>query len=339
MLQERVLYKLSTIDMSAFERRLQNTLHRYSLLPQGSAILVAVSGGPDSMCLLDLLVKLAPQYNWTLRVAHVNYQLRGADSDRDEKIVRNWAKKHHIPVSVKRVTLTQEKVAEAHLRDIRYTFLEAIRQKYQCTAITIAHTEDDQAETVLLRLLRGTGTKGLRAMQPKNGFIVRPLLFESRKNVLAHLSKHSIPFGEDTTNFSLAFTRNRVRHELLPFLETQFNPKIKETLAKSAIAIADDEALLDECAESFFPKKQAEKGGISFSMKDFISLHPAVARRFLRRIFLKGDQTQFAPTFDDIEEMRRLIESTKNKIQKKAFRGLNIEKKGDRVRVIFHTKY
>lgn len=348
MLQERVLHSaysfqelsaISTLDMPALEKRVQNTLARYSLLPRGSVILVAVSGGPDSMCLLSLLAKLAPQHDWTLRVAHVNYQLRSADSDRDEKIVRNWAKEHHVPVSVKRITLAQRKATEAHLRDIRYAFFESIRQKYHGTAIAVAHTQDDQAETILLRLLRGAGTKGLRAMQPKNGFIVRPLLFESRKNVLAYLSKHALPFGEDITNISPLFTRNRVRHELLPLLESQFNPNIKETLAKSALSIADDESFLDECAQKLFPERETKKGEVSFRARNFLTLHTAIARRFLRTIATEHAPAPSIPTFDEIEEMRRLIGSAKNKVQKKAFRGLNIEKKGDRVRVIFHQKF
>lgn len=324
--------------MSAFERRVQSTISKHSLFPRGSALLVAVSGGPDSMCLLSLLVKLSPKYDWTIRAAHVNYRLRGADSDRDEQIVRNWAEQHNIPVSVKRVRTHNKSSSEAALRTLRYDFLESVRKQHHYDAIAVAHTEDDQAETVLLRLIRGAGTKGLGAMQPKNGFVVRPLLFESRKAVLTYLSENHTLFGEDTSNFSPKFTRNRVRHELIPLLESRFNPHIRKRLAQTATLLTDDETLLNECSQAIFPKVSVVNDEISFATKDFLMLPPAGARRFLRQVTMKKSGSRMAPNYDTIEEMQRLIRSTKNKIQKKAFQGLNIEKKGDRVRVIFHKK-
>lgn len=215
-------------------RRFQNALAKNHVLPRGSKIIVAVSGGPDSMALLTLLERLRAKHDFTLHVAHVNYGLRGKDSDRDEQLVKRTCEKYDLPLSVLRSKQRPNKNIEATLRDVRYRFFERLRKKLYFDSIATAHTMNDVAETVLLNLLRGSGVDGLSPFQRTRPYIVRPLLSFSRFEIEAFLQKEKVPSREDRSNQSKRFTRNRIRHELLPLLKT-FNPSIVATLAKTAV--------------------------------------------------------------------------------------------------------
>lgn len=223
-----------------FVRRFQNVLAKNSLLPRGSKIIVAISGGPDSMALLALLVRLREKHGFTLRGAHVNYSLRGRDSERDEALVRKACKTWSIPLSVIRPKTKPESNIEERLRATRYQFFERTRRRYRFDTIVTAHTMDDVAETVLLNLIRGAGQRGLSPFQRSLPAVSRPFIFFKKQTILVFLKQESIPFRIDRSNRSPRFTRNRIRHELLPLLET-FNPSVVETLAKTATIIGENE--------------------------------------------------------------------------------------------------
>ena len=328
---------------SAFLKTLENTAHRFDLWTHGDKIILAVSGGPDSMCLLDSLAKLGKKNAWTLHIAHVNYRLRGKDSENDEAFVQKHAKKYAIPLSVLHPKIAPNTPnLEAHLRDIRYRFFERLRKRLNFDSIAIAHTEDDQAETLLLRLIRGAGTRGLSAMRPKNGAIIRPFLLTPKSAILEHLKENNLSFCVDRTNLEPAFTRNRIRLELLPLLK-EFNPNIKKTLAQTALTLADDGDALSFLCRTFFSeqkrvlkkeekKEKKEKNGrkstISFSAKKVSSLHPALQRAFLRMLSETHNPSE-PPSFNETEEMRNMFRSDKKKHAAKTFRGLKLTRKGD----------
>lgn len=325
--------------MSAFLKTLQNTAHRFDLWKRGDKILVAVSGGPDSACLLDALFELAKKHDWALHVAHVNYRLREADSDADEALVRERAHAYALPISVLRPKVPKKTPnLEAHLRAIRYTFFEKLRKKHGLDTIAVAHTEDDQAETLLLRLIRGAGLRGLGAMRPKAGAVIRPLLLTPKADILRYLREKNLPFRTDTSNADSRFTRNRIRHELLPLLES-FNPHIRETLSRTALTLADDaETLATLLAHNptFTHKQKTDES--SFTASVFTTESPAIQRALLRHIVNTFDPSAQPPPFDEIEEMRKIIGSTKNKTAQKTFRGLKFTRRGDKVSMLSHKK-
>lgn len=320
--------------MSAFLKNIQNTAHRFDLWKHGDKILIAVSGGPDSMCLLDTLFCLSKKYDWALHIAHVNYQLRGIDSDTDEALVRERAKFYTIPISVlhpKKPEKTNN--LEARLRDIRYAFFEKTRAKLEFDSIAIAHHRDDQAETFLLRLIRGAGLHGLGAMRPKDGALIRPLLLIPRTDILEYLKEKNIPYRLDKSNADPRFTRNRIRHELLPLLET-FNPNIRETLGNTSLSLADDADILASFLKKNVSHTKKETYGLSVNAPFFNTLAPAIQRSLLRRIAEESSVYEQPPSFNEVEEMRKIIGNKKNKVAEKTFRGLKFTRRGARVSVL-----
>jgi len=203
----------------------------------GHAILAAVSGGPDSLALLHALHTLTPTI-----AAHLNHQLRGNESDADERFVVEFCTAHEIPVHVHRCSIQLEAEKrktnlEACAREVRYAWLAETARQAGLRVIATGHTRDDQVETILFNILRGTGLRGLRGIARSRGFspdlrLIRPLLATTRAEVLAYLAEKGLTAREDSSNLDLTFTRNRIRHELLPLLRAQYNLGVDEALLR-----------------------------------------------------------------------------------------------------------
>jgi tRNA(Ile)-lysidine synthase len=285
------------------------------LLRKGETVVVACSGGADSSALLDILANL-PGFPLHLVAAHLNHMLRGEESDGDEQSVRAAASRYGINVEVSAVdvaALGQElrlSLEEAG-REARYDFFRDITIKYSAHSIALGHHREDQAETVLMRLVRGAGGSGLAGMQPRSGNIVRPLLQVSRDEIEAYLRKAGIGWREDRSNADTRFMRNRIRHELLPLLGT-FNPEIIQALTQSAEALAADEETLGELTSLAF-KRVAEPGvsSVSFDLAK-LCLEPASLRKRLYRAAVgsvKGDLKRIS--FTHLSDIERLVLSEK----------------------------
>ena len=217
-------------------------------LPEGGA-LCAVSGGLDSMCLLEMTVRQGQKQGRRVAAAHFNHQLRGAEADRDEAFVRDWCAAREIPFFAGRgdVRAFAEKTGrtvEEAARQLRYEFLEKIRRREGFGCILTAHHADDSAETMLLNLLRGTGLKGLTGIPEKRDCILRPLLSVTRAELAAYAAEPRIPFVEDSTNGTDDAARNMLRHQVLPVLK-KLNPRVVENMSRTASLLAADEAALD----------------------------------------------------------------------------------------------
>jgi len=333
-------------------KKVQQNIFRHELFPRGASarggsafggkIVVGVSGGPDSVCLLDILHQLKNSYNLNLVVAHINYGLRGKDSKKDEQLVQKLAEKYSLPIEIKNVTCYKLHVTENSLRDIRYKFLEEIRKKHKASAVAVGHNLNDQAETVLARILRGTGLRGLGAIKfspspslpagkaglrraSKNNNIIRPLLNIPRKEILAYLRKNKIPYRIDKTNRGLDFTRNRIRNQLLPHLEKNFNPNIQEVLYKLSRSVADDYDFLTEYAKEWL------KTSKTLQVSELVNLHPAVRREVLRLALERHNPSLREIESAHIEEITKILQSNKSKRQRMVFLGLKIERIGDRL--------
>lgn len=224
--------------------KLVSFIRRYDMIQTGDQVICAVSGGADSMALLWAMYLLKDKLNIHLSAAHFNHCLRGSESDRDEAFVREFCSGYNIPLYVGTAQVTAgKKGLEAAAREARYAFLHSLPGK-----IATAHTANDNAETVLMHIVRGTGLKGLGAIAPINEKLIRPMLMITRKEVQAFLESEHISSVEDSSNAEDAFLRNRLRHNVMPYLE-QENPRLAENLSAMALRLREDEIALSQNAQ------------------------------------------------------------------------------------------
>jgi tRNA(Ile)-lysidine synthase len=205
------------------------TIRRHAMLTGGETVLVAVSGGADSVALLHVLTKLAPDLSLRVHVLHVDHGLR-PDSSRDAEFVRDLAARLSVPTEVARVTVPRRGSLEAAARGARYAALEAHAERLGAHRIALGHTADDQAETVLMRMLGGAGVRGLAGIPAVRGHIIRPLLEVRRSELVAALQAAGLPWVEDPSNRDPKFLRNRIRHDLLPRLGAAYSADVVTTL-------------------------------------------------------------------------------------------------------------
>jgi tRNA(Ile)-lysidine synthase len=267
-----------------------------SLFAPGDTVVVAVSGGADSVALLDILFSLR-ELRLKPAVAHLNHLLRGNEADADEEFVRKLAESYGVPFEVRRVDVgavarREGRSLEDAGRAARYKFFAELAALHNAHAVALAHHADDQAETVLMRLLRGSGGSGLCAMAAKSaGLYVRPLLNVTRGEIEEYLRGRGIAWRTDSSNAVTDFLRNRIRHELIPYL-ARYNPAISERLSATAEALAADEEFLDGATNSAFARHAVLSAGRVILTLPGLRAEPrAIRMRLYRRAILqaKGD--------------------------------------------------
>ncbi len=278
-------------------QKINDYIIKNQLFSMGAVVIAAVSGGPDSVVLLHILKKLAPAHNINLVAAHLNHQLRD-EAGEEEEFVRALCQEWQIPfycktLDVKKAAADQKKGIEEAARDCRYQYFNELKQEIQAHCVATAHHRDDQAETILLHLLRGSGIKGLRGILPVNGYLVRPLLGVNRAAIEKYVEENSLSYCIDRSNYDLSFLRNRVRHELIPYLQKEFNPRIMDNLDMlGLIAREEYEAMeietnkLMAAAVLSYNEEQ-----VVIDSRVFVTLHPAFQRRIILSALgrLKGD--------------------------------------------------
>jgi tRNA(Ile)-lysidine synthase len=311
-------------------KKIQENIFRYELFERGAKIVVGVSGGPDSVCLLDALHALTKKYDLELIVTHVNYGLRGKDSDLDEKLVKQLVEKYSLPIEILKVKNSEIKrvgKSEDKLRTIRYNFFEQTRKKCKANAIAVAHNLNDQAETVLMRLLRGTGLRGLGAMKLNQNNLIRPLLNVPRKEILEYLRTNKITYRIDKSNLADDFTRNKIRNKLIPTLEKEFNPNIQELLLKLSESAAADYDFIARFAEAWLAANK------DLSVASLNGLHPSILNEVLRQAIEKHSPNLREIESAHIDEILKILKSSKNKRQQLSFGGLKIGRIGDKLSI------
>jgi len=216
-------------------REILNINKKYNLIENDDIIVVGFSGGPDSVFLVEMLKKLQHFFNFKIYLVHINHLLRGEDADSDENFSFEYAKKNNLEIFIKRIPVKEiakeiGKTLEEVGREERYKFFSEIYEKVGATKIATAHNKDDQIETFLFRLIRGTSLQGLEGIKIKNNNVIRPISEIYKKDILKYLNKNEIQYKIDKTNFENEFTRNSIRLDLIPFIEERYNIKFKDKI-------------------------------------------------------------------------------------------------------------
>lgn len=291
-------------------------MSRYDMVQPGDRIVCAVSGGADSMALLWAMYLLQDKLQISLSAAHFNHQLRGAESDRDEAFVKDFCAGYGIPCVAESGQVTPGvKGLEAAARDARYAFLRSLPGK-----IATAHTADDNAETVLMHLVRGTGLKGLGGITPVNGALIRPMLTVTREQVLAFLTEYSIPYIEDSSNAGDDFLRNRLRHHVMPLLR-QENPSIASNLSATALRLRQDEEALASAAQT----NQTDR------VSELKNLEPAIRGRVLGKMLVDAGVRE--PEAEHIRALEKLVFSPKPSARASFPGGVTVARNYDTLKV------
>lgn len=308
-------------DRAALLAKVRTTIVRYGMLEDGDLVVVAVSGGPDSVALLHLLEELRGSFypHVRLHVAHLNHQLRGEEAEADEAFVRELAERLGIPFTserrdVRALARTQGRNLEEVAREVRYAFLRRVAAEVGARRIATGHTLTDQAETFLLRLLRGAGGEGLSGIHPVvDDLIVRPLLAVRREETRAYCEALGIPYRMDRSNLELERWRNRVRWEVLPRL-VALNPQALEAIGRAAERLRVDEAYFDEVLGNVFPDAliSRERDMLRLSVEKLRALHPALRSRALREAIRQLCGHTRRVTSQHVEALERLLEPGKS---------------------------
>ncbi len=278
------------------QQRVLNFIQEHGLVSTGQKLLVAVSGGPDSVCLLHILTELREKLNVSLHVAHLDHQLRGAESAADADYVSQLAHRFGIPATtdrrdVKTYQAQHRLTPEEAAREVRYTFLSQVAGPIGAERVATGHTTDDHVETILMHLIRGTGTRGLRGLLPCSQWqfsgnsitVIRPLLEVSREETASYCQQHELMPRIDASNLSLSPLRNRIRHELIPLIQS-YNPRVTDALLRTANIATDDLALIDdETARLWEETAWEQEDTIVLDKERFRKLPAAAKRHMLRR--------------------------------------------------------
>lgn len=286
-----------------------------------NTLLIGVSGGVDSTVLLHILLPLAGHYDWELVVMHLNHGLRKS-ADKDEKFVKDLANSLGLKfisktTDVKKVSQAKKLTIEEAGRMVRYEFFKNIAKKYPSSVIVTAHTADDQVETIIMNWLRGTLVRGLSGMRELDKNIWRPLLDVSKKDLIKFAGQYGIRYREDKSNKKFNYTRNKIRHQLLPVL-LKFNPNLNKTLLRNAKLFSNLESFLDETLEQtyFKVKDKKTKDKVSLSRTAFMKLHTFMQDELLLYSIglIKGDRQDFKQVHS--QEIRKVLLNNKKESNK-----------------------
>lgn len=261
----------------------------YGMFRPGDRVLCAVSGGADSMCMLHLLLSRRESLGIELAAAHYEHGLRGGEALRDAEFVRAWCAEQGLPCLIehgdvrsycRKHGMSEEEAA----RELRYAFLQKAAAELGCARIATAHNADDNGETLILNLTRGSGARGLRGIPPVRGNVIRPLIRCTRAEIEAYLIENHIPHVEDSSNSGDDYSRNLIRHRVIPVLR-ELNPAFSAAAGRTAELLREDESCLESMAGDFVEKYF---DGESLPLKEFRALHPALASRVLRALCPKS---------------------------------------------------
>ena len=306
-----------------FDKRVYHFIGNNKLIHPGGLVIVGFSGGADSMALMQVLVSLRHELGIRLHAAHFNHKIRPLQALRDERFVVQWCRRLNVPLTVGRRTAGRvDHLSEDAARQMRFKFFVKLANKLKAQSVALAHTRNDLAETVLMRLMRGSGFYGLRGIMPQRSIekveFIRPLMGVSRPDIEDYLRSKRIPFCTDSTNLQTMYVRNKVRLKLLPLLAREYNPQITNVLTDLAQIACEDYAFLAQHAQKRFEKSVIISGRrVKIALKQIGLLHPAIRRLIIRQMadaLIHGQATTdssryevAALTFEHIHAIENLI--------------------------------
>ncbi len=306
-------FKASCIEKKV-QRTVDQTLRTHRMIQNGEAVLVAVSGGADSVALACILLELAPKYSLRMAIAHLNHCLRQSESDRDETFVAALAKQLELPFyvgreDVRRFQQRHRLSPEEAARQVRYRFLDAIAAKHGYGKIALGHHGDDNAELVLMNLLRGSGPLGLSGISPvRDNKIVRPLINLRRSEIMDYVAAKNLDYVTDSSNRDLKYHRNKIRARLLPELESAYNPKLIDSLNRLTAIMGAEEEWIEDLIHPLFEQAIVfkEKNKLGLSIVELNQQPLAVRRRLIRKAirWAKGNLRRIA--FAHVESVCQL---------------------------------
>ncbi|MFZ1746233.1 MAG: tRNA lysidine(34) synthetase TilS [Nitrospirales bacterium] len=304
------------VPVVGMERKVDQAIRAKGLLVSGDRIVVAVSGGPDSVALFRCLVELRTRWHWDICIGHVDHGFRGAESEGDAKFVEALGGRFGVPVMVRRLHLNKydaklkKESLQEYARRARYRALEQMVLDRKATKLVLGHTADDQAETVLMWMLRGCGTGGLGGIPPKRGmYVVRPLLDIHRSEIVAYLEERQEESRVDSSNGEPVYLRNRIRQHLIPQLK-QYSPGIVNVLTRQAHILRDDHAYLETVADEAFQRTCVSDamGERQFDRMALLNIPLPIRRRVVRQSLQIIAGHQQSPRFDLVERVLDRLE-------------------------------
>lgn len=293
--------------------KVKKTITKYGLLKPDDTVIIGLSGGPDSTALAVALAQIAPSLGLQLIIAHFNHGLRGRESDADERgacLLAKQLKLSFVSGKMDKAAVPKGLSPEDYYRRRRYQFFDDVAKSNMAGKIALGHNLQDQAETVLLHLLRGSGLDGLKGISPlRDGKYIRPLLEVSRREIISYLDEARIAYRHDSSNENKIHLRNKIRLELLPYLKTEFNPKIDEALVQMAEIIRDENAFIKECVnkalKSTCVKRQKNKILLNIEYLNMLPL--AIQRRLLKELLEDFNIQKNGITFLHINSIAKLL--------------------------------
>lgn len=321
--------------------QVRKTIARYNMIRKGDRIIVAVSGGPDSICLLDILARLAYELNITLIAAHFEHGLRPFEDPYETTLVQEYAGVLNLPFETEKASGIDfsSSSLEEKARDLRYTFLERVRSKYNANRIAMGHNLNDQAETVLMRLLRGSGMTGLSGIPPvRDNTIIRPLIETRREDIIDYLEQKQLKYAVDSSNNNIRFTRNRIRLDLIPQM-LKYQPEFIEVLGRISGHLREENNLVETLADEWVTNnlKRDEVGEYLIDIRLLKALHTALIKRVIRSVVKRFNNSLYGIDSDHVQEISDLLVNPKPNITVNLPENLVIRKEYDSLIFSFRT--
>ena len=306
------------MEISGMIKAVKETAIKHSMFNLGDAILAGVSGGADSIALVHILLKLSPEFNLSLGIAHFDHGLRAVESERDAEFVSSFAHKMNLPfysekADVKKYSSQHKLSIEEAGRILRYQFLSRTAREHGFNKIALGHQKEDTAETFLINILRGSGPQGLSSIPPKRGIFIRPLINLNRSDIECFIRSESMEHIIDSSNMDPKFLRNRIRHYLIPFLASEYNPEIVEILNRTAEILRDEQIWLDSLIGTLFERTrvQSDDANIRLSIPELLKMPIAAARRIIRKSVLEIKGNLNGVGFTHMDAVFELINNNK----------------------------
>lgn len=290
-----------------------NTIKQHNLINENDYIIIGVSGGADSICLLYFLNSIKQKFNLKIKAVHINHCMRGEESDGDSLFVQNVCKKLNVPLSVFNFDIyskaKEENISiEESGRKYRYIAFEKVLKEENATKIAVAHNKNDNAETLVMRFFRGSGIKGLSGISYKRNNIIRPLLDCKRQDIENYCNLNNIAFRDDSTNFMDIYTRNKVRLKLLPYIQSEFNENIVDTLHNMSENFYDENAFLEKITNESLKTclEEKNKDKIVINLKLFNNFDKVIKQRIIRMCLANFSENLYNLSYEHIKEILSL---------------------------------